>query len=139
MTDLAERLLDPQTVEAALDEIDDECVKDRSDAYGYVYDLADAIRELHKRAEQYRQNWLSLQNATGEDCHLRALEVVREIPELHRRLATAKLEGAAEEMEKYAYEVDEETKDEESFFHGVTTTEGLRERAAAIRKQMEGK
>lgn len=103
MSDLTDRLLDPQTVEAALDEIDDECVKDRSDAYGYVYDLADAIRELHKR------------------------------------LATAKLEGAAEEMEKYAYEVDEETKDEESFFHGVTTTEGLRERAAAIRKQMEGK
>lgn len=90
MADLTERLLNPETVEAALEDHDFCC----------CFEGMDAIRELHKRAEQYRQNWLSLQNATGEECHLRALEVIREIPELHRRLEAAKAEGEKAEFDR---------------------------------------
>lgn len=127
MADLTERLLNPATMEAALKEL-----------YLFSKDsefLVTALRELHRRAEQYRQNWLSLQNATGEECHLRALEVIREIPELHARLATAKAEGAAEALEKLAQEIDAETAGEE-FFRGVLTTADMRDRAAEIRKQV---
>lgn len=34
--------------------------------------------EAGKDAEQYRKNWLSLQNAIGEECQLRALDRVKE-------------------------------------------------------------
>ncbi len=90
MANLTARLLDPETFEKRLDFFMKVQLWDTE-----KQELAAAIRELHARAEQYRQNWLSLQKSTGEECHLRALEVIREIPELHARLRTAKADLAA--------------------------------------------
>ena len=133
---LAERLLNPETVEEALEEIE-------LNNFDFSQ-MRDAFRELHKRAEQYRQNWLSLQNATGEDCHLRALEVVREIPELHRRLAAAKLKGAAEAYEAEAREWEEMARPLEHSINARWTRQHYDERAqeawnraAALRKQAD--
>lgn len=46
--DLAERLLGPQ-FEAALEEIEDDCISNPHGAYGYIDDLNDTIRELRSR------------------------------------------------------------------------------------------
>ena len=36
------------------------------------------LEEARTHGEQYRKNWLALQAATGEDCQLHALDVIRE-------------------------------------------------------------
>ena len=129
---LTERLLGPQ-FEAALEE--HRFVKDP-----LLRAYAKAVRELHARAEQYRKNWLSLQKATGEECHLRALEVIREIPELHRRLRTAKSEGAAEAYDDIRAQAEDLRKE-----GGIRASllrllaEECVSSAAAIRKGIEAK
>ncbi len=45
-----------------------------------------ALAEAREHAEQYRQNWLALQKATGEECQDRALEVIAEAREDSARL-----------------------------------------------------
>lgn len=55
--------------------------------HGYL-DLLAELAEARKHAEQYRQNWLALQEVTGEDCQQRAMEVIREARKDGERLAT---------------------------------------------------
>jgi hypothetical protein len=45
------------------------------------------LTEARTHSEQYRQNWLALQAATGEDCQLRALEVISEARNERERLS----------------------------------------------------
>jgi hypothetical protein len=51
-----------------------------------VASLKAALAEARDHGEQYRQNWLALQKATGEDCQLRALEVIAEAREDSARI-----------------------------------------------------
>ena len=93
--DLAERLLDPKTVEAAIPAL----------VQGIYQNIRANLAVPEVKA---------------------AVDAIRE---LHRRLAAAKAEGAAEELERLA--------DYGDFDSAVNVELGLR--ADQIRKQMEGK
>jgi len=45
------------------------------------------LEEARTHGEQYRKNWLALQAATGEDCQLHALDVIREARKDGERLS----------------------------------------------------
>lgn len=87
-----------------------------SPAYGYAAfrESADTIRRLAEsfephaeidrltkelvksveHSEQYRRNWLSLQDATGEQCLISALTWIRELKEENSQLRTELMEAA---------------------------------------------
>ena len=48
------------------------------------------LEEARTHGEQYRKNWLALQAATGEDCQLHALDVIREARKDGERLERAR-------------------------------------------------
>lgn len=61
------------------------------------------LEEARTHAEQYRQNWLALQKATGEECQDRALEVIRAGREAERERdeAQAQAQVDADNSAKY--------------------------------------
>ena len=82
--DLAERLLGPQ-FEAALEEIEDDCISNPHGAYGYIDDLNDTIRELHARLEAAKAEGAAAREAldavdsTLSECRY-SFEVGRPLP-----------------------------------------------------------
>lgn len=157
MTDLLVRLLDPEKVEEALEDFDDVVAE---------VDVRDAIRELHRRiaavqeqrdfaqevmayaSGKREQDWKEGVIGTAEAL-VGAIRYQHEI-ETQARLTTAKLEGAAEVLEKicmdvscggHAYSAKIHLEDGTYYKLGVVEASVIFAHAAAIRKGLakEGK